>query len=117
RGLRALDRTRRFSAKNGRIAHLCGADLWRDSAPMLPSPRPTVLAAVAAAVLLPAAGASAKDFCVAVPGCASGYVAIQPALDAAKANPGHDRVLIGAGVWTTNNAADDDVTIEGSGSG
>jgi hypothetical protein len=72
---------------------------------------------VATAVLLPGGAAAASDFCVGVAGCDQQFAQIQPALDAAKAAPGHDRVLIGDGVFTENVSASDDVTIQGSGTG
>ena len=71
------------------------------------------VALAAAALALTAGPAAADDFCVGGPGCE--FQAIQPALDAAQANPGHDRVLIGPGAWAGSTVATGDVEIRGSG--
>ncbi|TML03862.1 MAG: hypothetical protein E6G41_12965 [Actinobacteria bacterium] len=72
-----------------------------------------LVALAAAALALTAGPAAADDFCVGGPGCE--FQAIQPALDAAQANPGHDRVLIGPGAWAGSTVATGDVEIRGSG--
>jgi hypothetical protein len=74
--------------------------------------RHTAFVAVAA-IALTAGPATAKDFCVGAVGCE--FQSIQPALDAAAVNPGHDRVTIGPGEWTGTAVVGGDVEIEGSG--
>jgi hypothetical protein len=74
--------------------------------------RSPAFAAVVVAAALTAGPAAAKDFCVGPDaGCSP---SVQGALDAANANPGHDRVLVGAGVWT-DVVAGGDVEVDGSG--
>src|SRR5215218_4664780 len=81
---------------------------------MLPRLRSIALAALAAAALT-AGPAAAKDFCtLGVAGCDSPSGGVQQALDAAKSNPGPDRVLIGGGAWNGHFFVADDVTIEGT---
>jgi hypothetical protein len=76
--------------------------------------RSTAFCAVAAVALM-AGPAAAKDFCtVGIPGCNASPNGVQGALDAAAANDGPDRVLIGSGMWVGNFHASGDVTIQGS---
>ena len=74
--------------------------------------RRAAFAAAAAAAALTAGPAAATDFCVGGPGC--GFQSLQPALDAASANPGHDRIVVGAGTWP-DVVAGGDIEIDGSG--
>src|SRR5690349_18066388 len=69
--------------------------------------------AAVVAIALAAGPATARDFCVGLPGCES--ASVQQALDAARSNPGRDRVLIGPGDWVGSATVGDDVEIEGSG--
>jgi hypothetical protein len=69
-------------------------------------------AAAAVVAALTAGPAAAKDLCV---GSGAGcYGSVQQALDSAAANPGHDRIAIGAGVWP-DAIAGGDVELDGSG--
>jgi hypothetical protein len=63
----------------------------------------TLIAALAAtATLGVAATAQADTYCVGSPsGCPTTHTYLQPALDAAKAHPGHDVVRIGSGILET----------------
>src|SRR3954463_8132062 len=97
---RALVRVR-FSAKNGRIAHLCAASSGRESAPM-PSFRSIALATTAAAALVPAA-ASANTYCVSKPDCpGTPEWTIQDAIADASNDAVAARIEIGPGVFTGN---------------
>jgi hypothetical protein len=71
-------------------------------------------AAAAVVAALTAGPAAAKDFCVGGPGCE--FQSLQPALDAASATPGHDRVVIGPGEWNGTAVVGGDVDVEGAGS-
>lgn len=73
---------------------------------MLSLLRRGVLAGAAAAVLLPAAAASANVFCVGVPGCAgTPEVTLQDAINAAGANTVSDRIELGSGTWVAADKA------------
>jgi hypothetical protein len=75
--------------------------------------RCTAFAAAVVAAALTAGPAAAKDFCVGAGAGCSGSV--QEAVDAAAASPGHDRVLVGPGMWGGTMVVAGDVEIEGSG--
>src|SRR5439155_5527764 len=74
----------RFSATPRRLAHLGRARRGREASCMLSHPLRASLAALAAALVLPTAAASATTFCVGVPGCAgTPEFTLQDALTAA----------------------------------
>jgi hypothetical protein len=74
--------------------------------------RRRAFAAAAVVAALTAGPAVAKDFCVGATGCE--FQSLQPALDVAATNPGHDHIVVGAGMWP-EALTGGDVEIDGSG--
>jgi hypothetical protein len=67
---------------------------------MLSHLRRTALIGVAAAVLLPAAAASAATFCVGAPSCVGTHeLSLQAAIDDAGVNGAANRIELGSGTW------------------